>query len=629
MRETFSEKNQPALLPNTKPKLSPPRDAMSLQENNSQDPRLDDEEEEDESALVSNRFSDFDGKTRKQTLSPQDKAKSSIGLEDSNESLARQDKINRRTRTSGHFDQEHFEAIFLLYDAKTLSFKVSQTITKHEGGERISPPQESEVPYPTYSFETEQEIRKPPPDRWTLFFRIRDEFDRYVDVEQPWIDLFATLCLLSYEQEKLMTVPYLYLYGDNECGKTTVLNVFSELCYRPMFGVANPAAEIYGYLGSEEEEGIPTILEDEISGIEQDNDKLKIFRVGYKRGAKVTRTSFENEKRKLTHYRAFCFKAIASEKIPSVKGFSDRFIFKQMSVGHPRREWADLTDEDRKRFSSLHNDLLKWRLANKEKPLQNLENLPVSGRMRELWKPILQVVEGLPVYHRLLNFMEQQRSERIRRKQNSLEGQLLKVVLKKIEEAEAQKVKVLAKSADPSITLYFSEIWSELESELDAESDQLKSHQMETSEFGRISKKLVASRIVEVLDGKKQKIGPNRDSAYTFNLKKLRNIAKSYDFGVRDDWDDSNDAERNSSKRRSSVLDLLRLEEWMRVAVHMSGPRLKDNPSMLVPLPPTSQSSLSSQAVQNDAMKGMCKSVKKEKQDVEEREEEGEKKEVT
>jgi hypothetical protein len=50
---------------------------------------------------------------------------------------------------------------------------------------------------------------------------------------------------------------------------------------------------------------------------------------------------------------------------------------------------------------------------------------------------------------------------------------------------------------------------------------------------------------------------------------------------------------------------------------------------MLVPLPPTSQSSLSSQAVQNDAMKGMCKSVKKEKQDVEEREEEGEKKEVT
>ena len=64
--------------------------------------------------------------------------------------------------------------------------------------------------------------------------------------------------LLTYQQEKLQTVPYLFCYGDNESGKSTVLQVLKSLCYQPMYGVTIPSADLYGYL--EDSDGQSCIL---------------------------------------------------------------------------------------------------------------------------------------------------------------------------------------------------------------------------------------------------------------------------------------------------------------------------------------------------------------------------------
>lgn len=91
-----------------------------------------------------------------------------------------------------------------------------------------------------------------------------------------------------------------------------------------MYGVTVPAADIYRYL--EDVNAIGCILEDEIQGIDKDTDKIKIYKAGYKEGAVVPRTIIIRNDRIIKFYNTFCFKACASERIPSVKGFRERFI---------------------------------------------------------------------------------------------------------------------------------------------------------------------------------------------------------------------------------------------------------------------------------------------------------------
>lgn len=82
--------------------------------------------------------------------------------------------------------------------------------------------------------------------------------------------------------------------------------------------------------------------------------------------------------------------------------------------------------------------LLKWRIINRQHDLAEVD-LPIKGRLKELWKPILQVTQGLTVHDSLFKFVEDQKNERLSSKQNSLEGHVIKVVVVDLyNEAEEQ-----------------------------------------------------------------------------------------------------------------------------------------------------------------------------------------------
>ena len=58
--------------------------------------------------------------------------------------------------------------------------------------------------------------------------------------------------------------------------------------YRPLFDVNVTAANIYNFLG-QFEEGQGIMLEDEMDNIEEQDDKMRIYKTGYVSGAQVTR----------------------------------------------------------------------------------------------------------------------------------------------------------------------------------------------------------------------------------------------------------------------------------------------------------------------------------------------------
>jgi len=419
-------------------------------------------------------------------------------------------------KDSGYTGSGCFEAIyhnekpaFLLRNSE--NFNIAESI--EIGEETFFPKEAKNIPYAPYGY---FEGQVPSPE--DLFWKIKDEFQIFIDLENIWREVLSSCVLLSYQQEKSQTVPYIFLFGDNESGKSTILQLLKLLCYRPMYGVTIPAADIYGYL--EDSDSIGCTLEDEVQGIQKDTDKIKIYKAGYKQGAVVPRTVITSFDRIIKYYRVFCFKACASEQIPQVKGFRERFIEISMVEGFPEKEWTDVTKEDFNRLHNLRNVLLKWRMLTREQDLPNVE-VGMKGRLKELWKPLLQITHGLTVYNNLSRFVEDLKKERLSVKQDTLEGNIVKVV-----------TSIFNESRDNAPMIPFQTIWTNMTEELGGKIDENKPHAMETSEFFRVTKNKVGYRLREVLCGKSKTIREKDATvkAYEFNLEKLGRIAKKYGF---------------------------------------------------------------------------------------------------
>jgi hypothetical protein len=431
---------------------------------------------------------------------------------------AKDKKTRKQMKDSGVTSNGCFEAIyhdgkpcFLVWNSENFSTVESLEVD----GQAFYPKEQKNIPYESYGF-----YGGSVPNREELFWKVRSEFQSFIDVESIWKDVLSAFVLLSYQQEKLQSAPYIFLYGDNESGKSTVLQLLKFLSYRPLYGVTIPAADIYGYL--EDSDSVGTVLEDEIQGIHKDIDKVKIYKAGYKRGATVPRTIITQHDRIIKYYGVFSLKACASEQLPTVKGFRERFIEIPMVEGYPEKEWSDITKEDLDRLHNLRNMLLKWRMLSREWQLPEVQ-LSMKGRVKELWKPLLQITHGLTVHDGLLRFVEDQKNERLSTKQNTLEGHIVKI----ISSLYNQGCEVIP----------FSDIWQGLVSDLDGKLDDKKPHVMDTSDFFQVTKNKIGYRLREVLSGKTKPIR-EKDSegndvvvkAYVFDPEKLRRIAKKYGY---------------------------------------------------------------------------------------------------
>jgi hypothetical protein len=424
-------------------------------------------------------------------------------------------------KDSGGLESGCFEAVivdgkpcFLMKNSE--NFSVVESVEVND--ETFCPKEPKHVPYEPYGY-----YQGSVPNREELYWKVRSEFDLFIDVEPIWKDVLAACVLLTYHQEKLQTVPYLFLYGDNESGKSTVLQVLNFLSYRPMYGVSVPSADVYGYL--ETSDSIGCILEDEIQGIHKDLDKTKIYKSGYKKGAKVPRTLLTQNERVIKFYHTFCFKACASEQISPIKGFNERFLFISMVEGFPQKEWADITKDDLARLHELRNMLLKWRMLARNWELPDV-TLGIKGRIKELWKPILQVTHGPTAYDGLFKFVDAQRTERLSTKQNTLEGHIVKVI-----------IDICNERKDAVDFVPFKTIWDELRLDLNGKIDDRKPNVMDTSEFFDITKNKVGYRLREVLSGKTD-VHREKDTegnwvsskVYVFDCEKLKRIAKKYGY---------------------------------------------------------------------------------------------------
>jgi len=390
-----------------------------------------------------------------------------------------------------------------------------QLTLNFRGFKAVSP---KSYPYPPYVFDSRVSYKTPKTKE--LFEKILAEVRKFIDLEDEYRILLSASIMLSYVQERFQAIPYIYLLGDNESGKTHALLLISYLAYRPLYGVSIPSADVFSYL---ESDGFtPTIIEDEIQGIERDGDKSKIWKSGYKKGAKVPRIRIKvSGERVIEYFNTFSLKFAAGEKLIKVKGLTERFIVIQMIEGQPQKDYYD--EEDFHRFSELRNQLLLWRINKLTDPKFGKLDLPwLRGRMRELYLPLLAILKETDYYQLFEDFVKRMINERIESKRNSLEGFLTRIV--------AMILKERIREGKTDLKILFSDIWARIKQVLDVEEPLSRPNCLETDIYGSLTKQKIGRRLREVLGSKprKERDGEAVKVYHVFDPLKLYKAIKKY-----------------------------------------------------------------------------------------------------
>jgi len=392
---------------------------------------------------------------------------------------------------------------FLVYDGEV--FTINDKIENE--GEVIFPVIDDDKFYTPYEFyDGEINIQE-------LVKEIYSIVDEHIDAPESQKIRWVIEIITSYVASFLPYVPYDFIVGDEETGKTTTGTILSKLCYRALFTQYLTAPNVYTYLENHPDS---TIILENGEDLDRDKDLANVFREGYKKGAIVIRTSFlANGKRIQQAFKVYGFKVALSRKMLNDTNLLARFIKSHMMEGVPKKEEID--EEDEQKIREIRNKLLRWRMMTFFNGIEDVE-LDLRGRLKELWKPLLRVAKAINFYYEELS--KQVLEEELKKQEDRRENENFLVI--------SSVFHAVSQNGDCFIP--FSEIWSSLQQVEDGRVDERKEDVFHSSNYGDISKKLLGNRIVSLFNPEKKSIRKEGKVqwCYKFSEKSLLIMARRY-----------------------------------------------------------------------------------------------------
>jgi hypothetical protein len=311
--------------------------------------------------------------------------------------------------------------------------------------------------------------------------------------------------------------------GETESGKSTVLHLAKWLCYRCHLGEDIPMADVYNYLGSDEE-GCGTIVEDEAQELWKNAEKLRMYKSSYSKGSKKARiVGVDSLGKHQVYYNTFCPKWFAGEKIPHDKGFLERIPIVHMTEGKPQSNIKRLSKDEVNQLHQLRNRLLVWKVQNMSKGIERI-NSELTQRDQELWEDFLSVINGTKYFDECKNVVSYYTEQRHQAIKNSLEARLFRLVVDKIDE---------------NIELRFEDYWNYIignNSVLPGKLDERTGKTFYSEEFdGKITPQVLARIFSDKFQAmKNQRRNRNEHSTqyqvttYRFDKDTMLGLAKKY-----------------------------------------------------------------------------------------------------
>ena len=180
----------------------------------------------------------------------------------------------------------------------------------------------------------------------SLYKKVLAMWRKFIDADGYHLKICAADTMFTYKQDVIGMTHYLFFVADNDAGKSNNLTMFNFLAYRNMMSNNMTYANIYNFLGSRDE-GIGTLCEDEADTIDEDHDRMGVYKEGYTKGHPVLRIVDTAHGKKQVKFNTFCFKAFAGERLPDEvigRGFLQRTIVIKCLPGFPDYDISEVTD---------------------------------------------------------------------------------------------------------------------------------------------------------------------------------------------------------------------------------------------------------------------------------------------
>lgn len=433
-------------------------------------------------------------------------------------------------KVKGRIDNLYVESIlvdgkpqFLCMDIVEKSLSLRESIETED--KIIRPLESSECGYFSYSF-TDLEIKgltSAEISREELLNEIKSMIDRFLSLGELDKHLILGDILLTYCQEWISTLHFPFFVGETESGKSTALHLAKWLCYRCHLGEDIPMADVYNYLGFDEE-GCGTIAEDEAQELGRNFEKMRMYKSSYSKGSKKARiVGVDSIGKHQVFYNTFCPKWFAGERVPTDKGFLERIPVIHMMEGLPQSNIKRPSEDEVHQLHQLRNRLLVWKVQNMKVGLEKFDS-GLKQRDQELWEDFLAVVHGTKYFDKCKSVVEYYTEQRHQAIKNSLEAKLFGLVIKKI---------------DGNLELKFEDYWNYItgnNEDLPGKLDDRTRKSFHPEEFGvTITPQLVASIFRDKFQAtKKQARARDEDrkqhqvTTYVFNNEIILKLSKKY-----------------------------------------------------------------------------------------------------
>jgi hypothetical protein len=359
----------------------------------------------------------------------------------------------------------------------------------------------------------------------SVYKKVKSIWKKYIDADDFHISICAADSVFTHFQDRLGLTHYLFFVGNNSSGKSNNLHVLHFLGYRNMMSTDVTSANIYQFLGSGEE-GVGTLCEDEADDMDEDRDKMRIYKNGYTKGHPVLRTDTSHG-RKQFRFNTFCFKAFAAERLPDsvkAKGLNQRLIELPCTYGFPKydisevinpageQEYVKLLDE----LNDMRNTLLIFRLLRYNEKLPDIK-LNIHNREKQLFKPVLRVFQNTETLKALLPVISRYVSQKRENNANTLHAFLYRLITELIKQ-------------ENSTELASGLIWDTISTKA-LEGDLIKPQTFQSVEFGQLSQKEITQTLKDLFGATKSRHHGDANKL-VFDKGKLERLGKIYELSI-------------------------------------------------------------------------------------------------
>src|SRR3990167_418049 len=273
--------------------------------------------------------------------------------------------------------------------------------------------------------------------------QIKNYFSKRIELPKKPINFesfLPHLILFYWMYEQFPFIPYVHFVGGTSTGKTTAMEVFGSLCYKPIDTSSSLTIAAMFRIATRWK---GTLLVDEFEKVGEGTQAIILF---LKAGVS-NRLLYRVEGDKLKEIVAYVIKSpkvFTSEAPVDDAGLQSRILMVKMEK-NTRELPLYMLEDDYKEAREIRNKLLLWRLRNFNKvDLRHIrfgfpELKCFDRRVQQILTPVYYFSEE-DTRKDILEFAKEQETETLRARKDALDGVIFEILLERWDKEEEVKV---------------------------------------------------------------------------------------------------------------------------------------------------------------------------------------------